>query len=367
MFVCGFLLLLAGCDKSSEHPQPASETAQATAQQSPAVVAADVPLKIVVKRAALTQEQQRQLESAAPGLRVVFVDNQDPGPAQLKEIVDADALLTDWLTPELVRAGKKLRWIQHYAAGVDELMFPELVNSGIVLTNAKIIQGPQIADHGFALLLALTRRLNEIIPAKRKERLDMGYYRQRENWPIELQGRTALIIGVGGIGMQLAQRAHAFGMQVIGLDPKDVPYTYFFQTVAKPDRLDELLPRADVVFMTAPLTPETAHMLGPRQFSAMKRGSYFIALSRAGTYDSDALVQALRENRLAGAGLDVVEAVPLPSKHPLLGFENVIVTPHMSGQSDRVWDRRFELLRENMQRFAQAKPLLNVVDKTKGY
>jgi phosphoglycerate dehydrogenase-like enzyme len=119
--------------------------------------------------------------------------------------------------------------------------------------------------------------------------------------------------------------------------------------------------------MTAPLTPETKNMFGPKQFGSMKRGSYFIALSRAGTYDADALVRALKEKRLAGAGLDVVDPLPLPPKHPLTGFENVIVTPHMSGQSDRAWERRLGLFRENLRRFVEGRPLINVVDKSRGF
>ena len=370
--MCVALLIVSGCDRPSNlepsdksgQKGAATEIKDGATDQRPSTIH---PLKFIVVRGAFSREQLSELESAVPNARFVFVGNENPGEGQLAEIGDADALLTDWLTPELVRAGKKLKWIQLYAAGVDDVLFPELVNSGIVLTNAKIIQGPEIADHGFALLLALTRRLNEIIPGKHKERLEMGHYRKRENWPIELQGRTALIVGVGGIGVQLAQRAHAFGMKVIGLDPKDIPYMYFFEAVHRPDRLDEVLPSADVVFMTAPLTPETKNMFGPKQFGSMKRGSYFIALSRAGTYDADALVRALKEKRLAGAGLDVVDPLPLPPKHPLAGFENVIVTPHMSGQSDRAWERRLGLFRENLRRFVEGRPLINVVDKSRGF
>jgi len=213
-----------------------------------------------------------------------------------------------------------------------------------------------------SLLLALTRDLYLAIPDRVKEE-----WNRRESSPIELRGKTAVIIGVGGIGMQIAQRAHAFDMKVIGVDPKDVPLSYFVSRMVPPDRLEAVLPEADVVFMAAPLTSQSQGMMGPRQFGLMKKGSYFIAVSRGRTYDSDALLQALKTGRLAGAGLDVTNPEPLPKGHPLWKLENVIITPHIAGQSDGVEARRMALIVENVTRFVRGEPLLNVVDKKKGY
>lgn len=368
--VCG-VFLATGCDKPTS-PEKSEATQENTAERAKSPSTEPQPtegrrLKIVVKQAAFTREQLHELESAVPQARFVFVGNDDPDKAQLQEVGDADALLTDWLTPELVRAGKKLKWIQHYAAGVDDLMFPELANSDIVMTNCKIVQGPEIADHAFAMLLALTRKLNEIIPNQKQRVWDFGRYRERDNWPIELNGRTALVIGLGGVGMQVAQRAHAFGMKVIAVDPKDVPYILFVHATYRPDRLHELLPHADVIFVSAPLTASTHKMIGTAEFGRMKHGAYLIALSRGPIIDTDALVRSLEDGRLAGAGLDVVDPEPLPKDHPLWKFENVILTPHMSGQSAKAWERRLKLFKENARRFVTGAPLLHVVDKKKGY
>ncbi|MEO8026703.1 MAG: D-2-hydroxyacid dehydrogenase, partial [Bryobacteraceae bacterium] len=208
----------------------------------------------------------------------------------------------------------------------------------------------------------LTRQLVRTIP----EQKNMTF--ARDDLPrIELNGRTALIIGVGGIGMQIAQRAKAFGMRVIGVDPKDMPITMLVDKLVPPDRLDAVLPEADVIFVSAPHTRESEGMIGSRQFQAMKKGAYFIAVSRGKLYSMPGLVEALDSKRLSGAGVDVTDPEPLPKGHPLWRFPNVVITPHIATQSDKLEDRTVELIRENMKRFVRHEPLLNVVDKRKGY
>ena len=160
---------------------------------------------------------------------------------------------------------------------MEHVRFPELIHSDIVLTNCKIIQGPEIADHAFALLLSLTRNLNVLIAAKSKEE-----WPRNAQHPLELRGKTAVVVGVGGIGTQIAIRANAFGMKVIGVDPKDIPLTPYLSRVVAPDHLDEVLPEADVLFLSVPHTPESEHMIGPRQFEVLKKGAFFIAVSRGG-------------------------------------------------------------------------------------
>ncbi len=301
--------------------------------------------------------QLSELRAAAPDINLVVPDQN----RLMEELADADGVLGP-IRPEMIRVAKKLKWVQVFSAGVERYLTPELVNSDITLTNCKIVQGPEIADHAFAMLLALTRELHRIIPRRTEEEWRGGDYN-----PLELRGKTAVVIGVGGIGTQIAVRAHAFGMQVIGVDPKDIPYAPFLVRCVRPDRLDSVLPEADVVFVAAPHTKETEGMIGAKQFSLIKKNGYFIAVSRGKLYDAMALANALETKHLAGAGVDVTDPEPLPKGHPLWKFENVIITPHIAGRSDGEDARYLELFKENLIRFSRNEPLLHVVDKQKGY
>ena len=260
-------------------------------------------------------------------------------------------------------ADSKLRWIQSNSAGVEGFLeIPDLRDSDITLTNAKIIQGPEIADHAFALLLNFTRNIKAF-----NAQMPEGWNTDRALPMIELRGKTALVIGLGGIGTQIAQRAAAFGMTVIGVDPKDIPIHRDVAYVGKPDELDDLLPRADVVFSSVPHTPATEGMIGARQFELMKQDVYFINISRGKIVDTDALVAALESGKVRAAGLDVTDPEPLPTGHPLWTMSNVTITPHLATISDRLEERRTALLRDNITRFATGRPLRNVVDKQAGY
>jgi len=303
----------------------------------------------------------KELQSATPQARVVQGTQQNI----LQEIVDADGFIGE-ITPEQVRAGKKLKWVQTMSAGVERVLHlsggSALRDSDIILTNNQIVQGPEIADHAMAMLLTLSRGIHKFLAYKQQE-----LWQQRPYEGIELNGRTAVVIGVGGIGTQIAFRAWAHGMSVIGVDPEDVPYMPIMKKVVKPDQLDAVLPEADVVFVSAPHTPMSNKMMGPKQFEKMKKGSYFIAVSRGGLYDLNSLVSALETHQLAGAGVDVTNPEPLPKGHPLWKCANAIITPHIAGRSDKDRDRMVGTIKENIRRFTEGLPLLNVVDKQKGY
>jgi D-2-hydroxyacid dehydrogenase (NADP+) len=303
----------------------------------------------------------KQLQAGSADVKLVPVTPE----TIMKEIADADALIGE-IKPEQVRAGKNLKWVQTMSAGVERVLHltgsNDLRDSQIILTNNQIVQGPEIADHALAMLLTLSRGIPKFI-ANREQEVWQG----RPYTGIELNGRTAVVLGVGGIGMQIAYRAHAFGMNVVAVDPEDIPYMPFITKVVKPDQLDQVLPSADVVFVSAPHTPLSHKMMGPKQFEMMKPDSYFIAVSRGGLYDLNALVEALDPKRLAGAGVDVTDPEPLPKGHALWKFENAIITPHIAGRSDKDRARMISTINENIQRFSAGKPLLNVVDKQKGY
>lgn len=305
----------------------------------------------------------QQIQAAQGDLQTVRIVAAESGDAFLKQMADADAYWGQQISADVLKTAPKLKWMQTYSAGVEQvLVIPEFKNSNIALTNCKILQGPNIADHAFALLLALTRGTGKAASMRTGETWD-----PREFQLVELTGKTALIVGVGGIGQQIAQRAKAFGMNVIGVDPEHIPANANVSKVVTPDRLNDVIGEADVVFVSAPHTPQSEGMIGPAQFDRMKKGTFFVAVSRGKLYDTPALVRALDSRRLAGAGLDVTDPEPLPKGHSLWKFDNVIITPHVAGQSDIVWERRMALLKENAKRFGAGLPLMNVVDKQKGY
>jgi D-2-hydroxyacid dehydrogenase (NADP+) len=304
----------------------------------------------------------KDLQTVTTKAKIVPVGKTDAS----REIVDADAYIGE-ITSAEVRAGKNLKWVGAMSAGVEKLLFPsdgssDLRDSNITLTNNKIVQGPEIADHALAMLLMLSRNLYTLYRNDQQE-----VWNPRSFHGIELNGKTALVVGVGGIGTQIAVRAHAFGMTVIGVDPQDKPFLPFLSRVVKPDQFDDVLPQADVVFLSVPDTPKSHKMMGAPQFELMKKNSYFIAVSRGGIYDMNGLVKALDEKRLAGAGVDVTDPEPLPKGHALWKFSNVVITPHIAGRSDQDADRMIGTIKENIRRFVEGKPLINVVDKQKGF
>jgi phosphoglycerate dehydrogenase-like enzyme len=304
----------------------------------------------------------KELQTVTPKVRVVAVNSDN----MMREIVDADAYIGD-IKPAEVRAGKNLKWVQVMSAGVEKILFPasgesDLRDSNIILTNNKVVQGPEIADHAMAMLLMLSRDLYKLYQNDKQEIWDPKTFHG-----IELNGKTAVVFGVGGVGSQIALRANAFGMNVIGVDPEDKPFLPFVKRLVKPDQLDDVLPQADVVFISVPDTPKSHKMMGARQFELMKKNSYFIAVSRGGIYEMGGLVKALDEKKLAGAGVDVTDPEPLPKGHALWKFDNAIVTPHIAGRSDQDAGRMVGTIKLNIQRFVDGKPLINVVDKQKGY
>jgi phosphoglycerate dehydrogenase-like enzyme len=307
-------------------------------------------------------ELVEQLRSVSPEARIVPVTTSNV----MQEITDADAFVGE-ITSAEVRAGKNLKWVGVMSAGVERVLFPrdgssDLRQSSIILTNNKIVQGPEIADHALAMLLMLSRNLYALYNNDRQQIWSAESFKG-----IELNGKTAVVVGVGGIGTQIAVRANAFGMTVIGVDPEDKPFVPFLQRVVKPDEFDYVIPQADVVFLSVPDTPKSHKMMGPHEFELMKKNSYFIAVSRGGIYDMNGLVKALDEKRLAGAGVDVTDPEPLPKGHALWKFENAIITPHIAGRSDQDAERMIGTIKENVRRFVAGKPLINVVDKQKGY
>jgi len=318
-------------------------------------------VKVVVQNPAVL----KAIQGAGPlpsQVRLVAPSGSDLG----REMADADAYVGGPLKADEMKGAKKLRWVQSWGAGVEGFLFLSgntmLRDSNIVLTNNRIVEGPELADHAFAMLLNLTRQLPRFAANKEKE-----VWQADNTGIIALKDKTAVVIGVGGAGFNIATRAWGFGMTVIGVDPQDYASSPIVKRYVKPDQLDEVLPLADVVFVSAPHTEQSHRMVGKKQFELMKQNAYFIAVSRGGLYDIDGLVKALDSKRLAGAGVDVTDPEPLPKGHPLWKFSNALITPHVAGRSDVDFANMAGTAREKIKRFVAGQPLINVVDKQKGY
>jgi phosphoglycerate dehydrogenase-like enzyme/glyoxylase-like metal-dependent hydrolase (beta-lactamase superfamily II) len=316
------------------------------------------PRKIVVPN--LMPARLAELKRVAPDVEFVPAHTEEEA---AKAAVDADAVL-ELCSPEIVRAGKSLRWIHIGHAGVEKYLSPELVGSPIVLTNTQRLHGPNCAEHAFALLLALTRAIRATATAESTQGRAGPEPAARLR---DLYQKTMLVIGLGGLGTEVSRRAHAFGMKVMALDAKEMDCPGFVFRLMKPGELMSALPQADVVVVACPLTDATRGLLGKKQFAAMKKSAYVINIARGGIIQTQDLTEALQQKQLAGAGLDVTDPEPLPAEHPLRTMSNVVITPHMGGSSAGATARMWRLLRENVRRFAAGEPLLCVVDKAKGY
>lgn len=313
--------------------------------------------RLVLVFAHLDDEHVARIKAVDPRLEVVAVTDRARG----IELAGEAEIMVGWNVPrEAVQRAPRLRWIHSTAAGVDQLLHPEVRERDILVTTSSGIHHA-LVEHVFALLLALVRRLHVAIRNQQHRRWDRA--------PAlggEIRGLTMGVLGLGAIGAEVAAKAAAFGMRVIGTkrSPEPVPYV---ERVYPPGDLREVLAAADVVVIALPLTDETRGLLGEEEFRAMKRGALVINVGRGPIIREAALIRALQERRIGGAGLDVFEREPLPADSPLWGMEGVIITPHVSGGWPGYLDAALPLLCENLTRYLRGAPLLNLVDKSRGY
>ena len=278
-----------------------------------------------------------------------------------REVADAHVIYCGF-SHEDFRNAKNLRWIQYTAAGVERILWPELVESPVVLTNMQRMYSPTISETAIGLLLTLTRGLNRY-----------ALQTQEHKWQAldgltEISGLTMGIAGLGGIGTDTAYRAHyGFHMKILAVDPKPLPKPTFVAELHSLDWLPQMVPQVDVLVSAAPHTRVSEKMFNESIFRAMKPTAYFMNLSRGALVDTPALVRALKEKWIAGAALDVAYKEPLPSDDPLWTAGNVIITSHSSARSAGSTMRARDLFCENVRRYVNGLPLLNVVDKVRGY
>jgi len=308
----------------------------------------------------LSPSERAELAALAPKVRVLDGLTREEALDVAAEVQGIDG---HFATDEFLRRASNLVWVQAMSASVERYMAQDLIvkNDRIVLTNMRSVYSATVAEHVFALLLALTRNIRPHLAATAEPQKETAIRLAT------LQGRRMLIVGLGAVGTEVARRAHGFGMHVMAVRRTSAPGPDYVERVGGPQDLLEMLPQADVVVICVPLTPETRRLFSRRTIAAMKRGSYLINVARGAVVESDALVDALRSGQISGAGLDVTEPDPLPPDHPLWSLPSVVITPHVAGSSELADERSWALLRENLRRFGAGEPLLNVVDKHLGY
>lgn len=309
----------------------------------------------------LKRRWAQRMQESLPQYHIVLAENQT---GAHREIGDADAVF-GWVSPDLLPMAGKLRWLHSpQIAPRADFYYQALMEHPVVVTNPRGTFNDHIAQHIMMFVLSLARGLPDYMEAQRQRRWDPDARRSRY---IDLAASTALVVGVGGIGQETARLFAAFGMRVIGVDAR---WEYEVPSVEKhqPDELDTLLPRADFVVVTVPHTPTTEGMWHTARFQLMKRTAYFINIGRGLTTRLDDLVAAIEGGEIAGCALDVFELEPLPEDHKLWTLPNVLLTPHIAAKdAENIPQRQFEILLDNARRFANDRPLRNIVDKSVWY
>ena len=307
---------------------------------------------------------RERLQKAFPNFQFVQLQSYDRVP---EEIVDADVFIGWSLRPEQFVAAKKLRWIHSPAAAVHQLMFPELVRSDVLLTNSSSVHGPVVAEHAIAVMLALAKRLPQAMQYQAKKVWSQEILWNERPRPREVARATVAVVGMGGIGREFTRLAKALGMRVLAVREDVSKGTGGADAVFNSAQIEEVLPQADYVLLCTPVTPATTGIINAARLKKMKPEAYLMNVARGPLIDEPALIAALQEHRIAGAGLDVFVEEPLPADSPFWSLGNVLITPHSAAVTEQLWERHYELIVENLNRFLAGKALLNAVNTKRGY
>ncbi len=320
------------------------------------------PLRLLTMRPFEPAEERQLMEAAAPvRLEIIVCKDQD----EFVEKLPTAEVVYGRVRGDLLEQAPRLKWVQNAAAGVDFLMGDQKFReSPVVLTNFARTFAPAISETAIGLLLSLTRGLTKYYNSQFAKRALKAVGTVRSDHHIEIDGRTMGVVGLGGIGSAIAKRAHyGFSMRIVATDAKPLPKPDYVAELHDPSWFDAMVPQVDVLVCAAPHTPETDKMFNEQVFRRMKKTAYFLGMSRGNLFDDMALVKALKEGWIAGAGLDVFPQEPPPSDHPIYDCDNVAMTPHTSGWSPDRHIRLMALLAENIRRYTRGLPLMNVVDK----
>jgi phosphoglycerate dehydrogenase-like enzyme len=312
----------------------------------------------------LPRELAAGLATAASGVEVRSPETRAEAEALLPE---AEVVLGFIVRPDNLARAAKLRWIHSTAASATHVLFPALIDSPIVVTNARGLHADAMAEHALGVMLAFVRKLHHARDAQRSRVWAQEAMAGEAPAFGSLGGSTLGLVGLGAIGSALAARARALGMRVLAVRRHPAAEAAPAHEQWPVARLHELLEQSDWVVVVAPHTSETDGMFGAAEFARMKPGARFLNLGRGALADEPALIEALRSGHLAGAALDVFADEPLPTASPLWDLPEVILTPHISGLGPRYWERAMEQFTDNLRRYVAGQPLRNVVDKQAGY
>jgi len=316
-----------------------------------------VPVKLVVTFFASDDDLAR-LRAISDSLIVERSESRDDA---IQRARDAAIVFAGHFSDELWKHAPLLRWVQSGGAGIERFMTPDFIASPILLANAAGVYAIPIADHVMALIIGFSRGLNRLVRAQ------MGHRWADEVEPDELMDKTLGVVGLGGIGTEVARRAKAFGLRVIATRRRPELPSEFADEVRGADDLHWLLAESDYVALCSALTQSTHKLIGDEELKKMKPTSYLINIGRGGLIDEPALIAALKAGLIAGAGLDVFAEEPLPTDNPLWDLPTALITPHTAGSSPRSHARLMDLFCENVRRYLAGEELLNVVDKGEGY
>jgi D-2-hydroxyacid dehydrogenase (NADP+) len=306
----------------------------------------------------------QQLQAEFPTTKVVLTRAPEQ---RREELADTDVLFAVRFGPEDFKAAKRLKWLHLSSAGATHVLFPEMIESDVIVTNSRGLYGIPIAEHVLGMMIMLARKLHEAYRFQLEGKWPRKEMFDRYPSFSELYERTVGVIGLGDIGLAVAERAKALGMRVVATKRHVGALPPCVDELLGPEGLPQLLETADFVVIAAPLTPETTGLIGERELRLMKPTAYIFNVGRGAIIQEAVLVRALKEGWIAGAGLDVTEVEPLPLESELLRLPNVLLTPHYSGLRSNYWEHAVALFKPNLAKFLRGEPLDKVVDKRSGY
>lgn len=307
-----------------------------------------------------TSDHLNAVKKAAGRKKIEIVEVSDTA-AALKHASDADIIAGFPATIPPLADARNLKWLHSFSAGVDRVLRPEVLASSVLVSNSSGIHATPIAEHAIGFMLLFTRRFYQTFKNQQ------NHIWNKDDTMAELRGKTVLIVGMGAIGTEIARLVHAFGASAIAVTRTRKAKPAFVKELKTAAALPALLPCADFVVVALPYTGDTHHYFGMREFRRMKRTAIIINIGRGPLIHEGELIDALKKEIIRGAALDVTETEPLPEESPLWGMENVIITPHHSGLSEKYMDRAADLFSENLRAFLLGEPLPTSVDKKLGY